>query len=360
MRIGINGRFLAARPTGVQRFGLEVLRALIGRADLLLFLPRGVRTPPDLEPDLRHIRGRWARQAWEQIELPFTARRAGADVHLHHANSAPRFGGPNVVVLHDVLPLTHPSDFTFAYRTWVRFAHVGAARKADAIVTVSAWSADHLSGLLAVPRERIAVVRQGAGPLDRPASDEAVEAVRRVYGLAGPYFLAVGADPRKGASFLHETWRSCFTSSDPELLVVGRSYDDVHRRPPERIDSHGVRYLGVVPDEDLHALTTGAVALLHPSVAEGFGRPPLEALACGTRAIVAPYGPAREVLGQAADVVPLESEAWASAVRAVLEEGASVREERVVRGREHARAFTWDGAAEALLEICEAAASKAR
>ncbi len=357
MRLGVNGRFLAARPTGVQRFAREILRALCDRVDVVLLLPRGVRPPAELADKVREIPGRLGGRIWEQLELPAAARRAGADVVLHPANALPRFGGPHVVVLHDVLPLTRPADFTLAYRLWARYAHVGAARRAAAVATVSAWSADHLAESLRIPRDRIVVVSQGAAPLDHPASPEAIEAARARFGLERPFFLAVGVEPRKGASFLEDTWRAFVTDSDPILVVAGRAHGAVHSGSSERPDRSGVLYLGHLPDEDLRALMTGSLGLLYPSMDEGFGRPPLEALACGTRVVAAPYGPAREVLGDAADIVPVEPAAWAAAIRAVAAEEPGVRADRIRSGRSHAGGFNWDDGAEQLVEICRAAAT---
>lgn len=352
MRLGVNGRFLAARPTGVQRFAREIFRRLCRRAEVTLFLPAGIE-PDDRVPGfVRSVKGRLPGPVWEQLELPVAARRAGVEALLHPANAAPIIGGPHVVVLHDVLPLIRPADFKPPYRAWVRVAHFEAARRAAAVATVSAWSADHIAERLAVPRERIVVVRQGAGPLDRPASHDQVDAVRREYGIGGTYFVTVaGGDSRKGAAFLEEVW-TAGERPPSDLVIVGGAYRAVHRGASVGTAQASVRRIGHVPDEHLRALYTGSVALLHPSAAEGFGRPPLEALACGTRVVVSPYGPAREVVGNAADIVLLDVGAWRTALREVLSEDADARLARIALGARHAAAFSWDEAAEAVLDMC--------
>jgi len=360
MRLGINGRFLAAETTGVQRFALEVTRRLAARAGVTLFLPNNAAWPSDL-PAPKHIsRGASSGPLWEQLELPRSARTERMSVVLHPASSAPLLGGPHVVVLHDVIPLARPGDYTLAYRMWAAVAHVRAARRAAAVFTVSDWSAQEIARRCGIPRARISVVEQGAGPLDSPAPPSDVQTVRERFQLPERYMLAVvGRDPRKGASFLERVW-SEWPSREPrpELVLVGRRAGRVHRAARAREAPSGVRRLGPVSDAELRALYTGAVGLLHPSAAEGFGRPPLEALACGTRVVVAPYGPAREVLGPAADVVELDTGRWRSAVTALLAEASARRMDRIVRGRAWATRYDWERTVDRLWSACVAARTR--
>ncbi|GMV05522.1 MAG: glycoside hydrolase [Gemmatimonadota bacterium] len=362
--MGVNGRFYQARVTGVQRFAREVARRLPAYADVTVLLPAGA-TDEDLPPGARVERGSLPGRAWEHAELPFRAR--ALDVVLHPANVAPLWGPAGVLVLHDVLPHTDREAFRGAYAAWARGVGGAAARRSRVVVTVSRWSAEQITYTLRIPGERIAVVPQGTAPLDAPAPAERVAEVRRRFGIEGPYFLSVaGGDPRKGSDFLRALWLEGDGPPGAGLVTVGGTHAAIHprgggaggsprgHRPGCEPAPHTV--LGHVADEDLRALYTGAVALLFPSRGEGFGRPPLEALACGTPAVVAPYGPAREVLGDAADVVPLDPAAWRAAVGALLGEAPEARAVRARRGRERAATFSWDAAAEAVARVCARAA----
>lgn len=359
MRIGYNGRFLAASPGGVQRFALEVLRRAVPRAEVTLFVPRGVRPPEWLAAAARIVEGTLSGPAWEQLELPGRARRAGVDVVLHPANAAPLWGGPNVVVLHDLAPLNDPESFRLAYRLWARVAHARAAMRAERVVTVSNWSKGEIVRRLGLSADRVTVVRQGAAPLDAPATPEAVDAVRRARGLPSRYFLATtGGDPRKGEAFLREVWRGWPAGTAPQLAIVGNHYDRVHANGG-RPEEDSVRVLGYVPDEELRALYTGAAALVYPSRLEGFGRPPVEALACGTRVMTTPYGPASEMLGGVCDLVPPDADSWRTALTSLLDEANEVRASRVAEGRRFAAAFDWQEAVCTLLDVCRDAAGAA-
>lgn len=359
MKIGLNGRFLAARATGVQRFAREVSRRLADLVELIVFVPANVGQV-DL-PATAVVRGRLAGIAWEQIELPRTASRSGVAALLHPANSCPRFGGPHIQVLHDLTPITHPELFGWRYRMWTRWAHVAPARRAAAVITVSEHWAGEISRIVGIAADRIHVVRQGIAPLDEPASDEHVAIVRETFALPDRYFLAVGVhDPRKGFDFLadvHAAWCEQRGSSEAVGLVgVGGRYTAVHGETAPR---DGLIVLGHVTDEELRALYTGAVALLFPSADEGFGRPPLEAMACGTRVIAAPYATAPEILGGAADSVPLERSAWEAALTQISTESAATRAGRIEGGRTHAAQYTWTRAVDDVMRVCEGLVSDA-
>ena len=353
MKIGLNGRFLAARGTGVQRFAREVSRRLAERVELTVFVPANVGQV-DLPP-AAVVRGRLSGIAWEQFELPRAAARSGVEALLHLANSCPRFGGPHVQVLHDLTPLTHPQLFRWPYRMWTRWAHVAPARRAAAVIAVSEHWAREISRIIGVPAERIHVVHQGVAPLVAPASQQQVAAVREAFALPDRYFLAVGVnDPRKGFDFVaeaHAAWCAQGSSAEPVALVgVGGRYASVHSETGPR---NGLIVLPHVTDEDLRGLYTGAVALLFPSADEGFGRPPLEAMACGTRVLAAPYAAAPEILGGAADLVRLERRAWQAAFRKVSTESATSRAERIEVGQLHAAQYSWTRAVDGVTRVCE-------
>jgi len=356
MRLGVNGRFYAARVTGVQRFALEVARRLLPGATLLL--PAGVEPPPGLHPSTRVVRGRLSGHAWEQLELPSLVRRAGCDAVLHMAGTAPMTAAGGVLVVHDVLPLTHPRWFAPGFRTWRRVVLRRAAPRASRLVTGTEWARREIARTLGVPPAKVVVARQGMEPFDRPAPAEAVARVRAARGLEGPFLLAVGAgDPRKNLPFLGSVlrrWRER-GGDPPPRAVVGEPSPRLFTPAggwPEEVD---VRPLGRVDDAELHALYTAASALCFPSRAEGFGRPPLEAMACGTPAVVGDYACAGEVLGGAARIVPLDRGRWADALEELTASGPPPAEGAALAGT-----YRWDSAAGTILEACEAAASERR
>ena len=354
MKLGINCRFLCVRPTGVQRFAREVTTRLCEREDATLLVPSNHRGNGVAGAHVE--RGRLGGVLWEQLELPGAAKRAGVDVLLHPANACPRFGGPHVQVLHDLIPLTRPRDFRASYGLWVRWAHVGPARSAAGLLTVSEHARSEITRVTGISADRVRVVRQGVAPLDSPADPDAVAMLRARHRAPERYFLAIASgDPRKGLAFLHEVFArwSAERGRDVALVVVGDAYEGVHRDVP---DHSAFLALGHVPDEELRALYTGSLAFLFPSIEEGFGRPPLEALACGTRVVAATYPAAEEVLGDRADLVRRDIDDWVRALDTICAEPSERRSERIARGREWAAEFNWDEATDEILSVCRAVA----
>jgi glycosyltransferase involved in cell wall biosynthesis len=355
MRLGVNGRFYAARVTGVQRFALEVASRVL--EDATLFLPAKAEPPPGLPSSARVVHGRLSGHAWEQLELPGLQRRAGCDAMLHMAGTAPLGSAGDVLVIHDVLPLTDPAWFSAGFRRWRGTVLRRASPRAARVVTVSEWARREILRTLRIAPHRVVVADQGLEPFDRPAAPDLVDSLRARRSLHGPFLLAVGAgDPRKNLPFLGRVLRRWRERGEepPPLVVVGEPHPHLFTPAggwPGEVD---VRLLGRVDDAELHALYTAASALCFPSRAEGFGRPPLEALACGTPAVVADYAAAREVLGDGACILPLDPDAWVDALRPLLS-GARTNPPAAVAAR-----YRWDAAAERVREACEAVAAERR
>ena len=359
MKIGINGRFYGARVTGVQRFAREVSSRLYERGDVVLFLPRSSPPPDNLPGHVPVVEGRLSGHLWEQLELPERASRAAVDVVLHLGGTGSARGARNVIVVYDLTPLTHPEWFTPAFRAWFRVAMGVSAQRAKALVTISEWSRSELTRVLRIDPARIRVVSQGLEPFSGPASADSVERVRRRWELPERFLLALGGrNPRKNIRFLAavlERWAERFGCA-PALIIVGEEYAWLHSRIDLPADGTlDVRFLGHVEDDDLHALYTAASVFCFPSLAEGFGRPPLEAMACGTPAVVAGYGCAAEVLGDAAPIVPLRADAWIDALRPIIEDDRE-HAEWSARARAHSSRYRWDAAIDDLIDVCRSTA----
>ncbi len=199
---------------------------------------------------------------------------------------------PMVVTLHDLIPLKRRGEYL---RTGVRFKmRYLAVRRAARLIVPTRAVADDAAELLNFPAERIDVIPEAASDTFRPAPASVVSDVRERYGLPDRYLLWVGGlehpDPRKRVAALADAPRSL------PLVLVGK-----HRRWASELP--GVQLTGLVPDADLAAIYTGAHALVFPSDDEGFGLPPVEALACGTPVAVCDLPVLHEVLGDRATYV---------------------------------------------------------
>lgn len=199
---------------------------------------------------------------------------------------------PQVVTLHDLAPLKRRSSYLRTGRHH-HLRYMAAARAERVIVPTEAVAQDVVD-VLDVERERIAVIPEAAAPAMTPRPDHEVRAARDRHGIPEDYLLWVGTldhpDPRKRVPELAATPR------DLPLVLVGATRPWAHELPD-------VILTGQVPDDDLAALYTGARALVLASDDEGFGLPPVEALACGTNVVACDVPAVREVLGDRATFV---------------------------------------------------------
>ena len=339
MRLGVNGRFLAAPLTGVQRFAHGLSSQLYGQ-DTVLFVP-GNSPQPVLPDTVQIVRGAVSGPLWEQLELPVAMRSHHVDMVLHPANTAPRMGGPHAVVVHDVLPLTHPHWFTRSYAFWHRHVVRPAIARANIVFTCSEWSAGEIARSCGVRSDRIALITQGLDPFNGPAEQDVVARTLSRYGILTPYLLCTGlGDPRKNIELLLQVVERLRKKHNQlSLVAVGARQTRVHaaRRAPWPEWLHA---LSRVDDEELRAFYTGAAAFCFPSLAEGFGRPPLEALACGTPALAGDYECASEVLGAAVPILPNRVESWVEFLDTLLREPRE-RASLVARARPMLGRFQW-------------------
>ncbi|MDQ1374064.1 MAG: hypothetical protein QOJ09_1402 [Actinomycetota bacterium] len=313
MSIVVNGRFLRRPPTGLHRVARSHL--VHGRRNGLDF---ETLTPPGIEDPLADRSvwappGRVGDHVWEQVVLPSAAR--GRRV-LSLTNTAPIAARHGVVMVHDVATLVGPEWFRTELRLYGRIS-LAAARRAETVLTVSAQVADELTGL-GIPADRLHVVRSAVDPLFVPSPPDVVEATRRRLGIGERWVLHVGwSDPRKDAATLVAASDKVVGRLNHEVVLVGgahRNFAPVHI--PSRPQ---VRMVGFVADDDLRHLLSGAVAFAFPSRYEGFGLPPLEAMACGTPAIVSDLPALRESTGGGATYVrPGDVDGWAAALEAAL------------------------------------------
>jgi glycosyltransferase involved in cell wall biosynthesis len=231
-------------------------------------------------------------------------------------NTAPLLA-PGVVVVHDIAASVGPQWFAGSMRAYAATVLRGA-RRADRVITVSDAVRSELIER-GVPAGRVVVVSPSVDDRFAPAAPDVVAATRARLELPLPYAIVVGwADPRKDVHTAVAAHRQVVADLPHELVLVGLPHPTF--APVEVESAPTIRRLGRVPDGDLVALLTGAEVLLYPSRYEGFGLPPLEALACGTPAVASDIPALRESTAGLVRLEPVGDVAqWAAALRDGLE-----------------------------------------
>lgn len=289
-----------------------------------------------------------------------SALAAAADV-LHHPFTVPipRASGPSVLTLYDLLHHDVPSHFSRAERTFRAFAYDRAAKRATRVVTISEHSRRRIHEVLGIPGERVAVIEPG---LDHTRFNPAPAAGDRVLLAAldlpaEPWLLYPAALwPHKNHAALLEALAGCPAELSLVLTGAGFGHEAELREAAER---HGVServyQLGWVAAEAVAPLYRAASGLVFPSLAEGFGQPPLEAMACGCPVAASNTGAVAEACGGAAlSFPPTDVAAMTEAMTRLVTDDA-LRSELRAAGLERAGAFIWERTAARHAEVYDAA-----
>lgn len=364
LRVGLDARFASARYDGVGRYVsalVDELQAVDPSLRLALVPP-----PPDDPPrsDLTRadghvdliapphpLRAESPRALWE---MPRLARRSGVDVwHTPFPLAAPQRRPPLVLTLHDCIPERWPSYFGRARRLAYLAAARLALRAARLVIVPSQMTADDAQRFHGVPARRIRVIAEGVAPAPALAGDAAA-AVRRRLRVPDWYVLTVGrARPHKGYRTLVRALSRIDAARRPALVRVGREDPRLRDGSTELAARLGVTMhrLEGVTDSELRALYGGAAVVAIPSLAEGFGLPLLEALACGAPVLASDIQPLRAAgAGVARYVQGDEPAAWAAALDRVCDDRAwhdSARREGPLRAAQ----FPWRATAEHTIAV---------
>ncbi len=290
----------------------------------------------------------------EQVDLPRALRRLKPKrTHFLHWNVPYASPRPFVLTVHDIIPLRLPQYFTPWQRAWYRTSLAFALRAAACVICVSEATHSDLKAAFPGVRARVSVIHEGVGKTFRPCTEEESAYVRAKYALPKNYLLYVGSNkPHKNLPALIDAYARLRAA--PSLLLAGAK-DPRYPEARHRVEMLGlrgrVRFLGTIPEADLPFLYGNARAFVFPSAYEGFGLPPLEAMACRTPVACSDIQSLREVAGDAALFFDASSTASITAVLESVLEDEELRAGLRIRGLERAARMTWDLAAQKTLEV---------
>lgn len=393
MRIGIDTTPLPPNPVGAGKYIIELTRALIElnaslpvphelvlfaqpvSHDLITHQEQRFIDAPGLTWVLVQQKNPPLRLAWEQTMLPLLVHRYRLRLlHSLHYTRPLYLPCRSVVTFHDMTFLLYPQLHTLPKRIIFPPAIRASARLADALIAVSEHTRQDAIRLLHIPPKKIHTAPHGVLPSYHPITDPSVlQSCQEKYHLPSKFILYVGAiEPRKNLPTLIRSY-AALNRADNARAVVGAQHVGTHCAPTiphlvlvgrlgwmyaevlELIEQTGlqekIHLTGYVPEQDLPAIYNLAQVFVYPSTYEGFGLPPLEAMACGTPVITTHVSAMIDVVGQAGILVaPNDEPALRQALQDMLT-SPQLREDLRARGLTQAAGFTWQKTAHQTIQV---------
>ncbi|OYE05960.1 glycosyltransferase family 4 protein [Nostoc sp. 'Peltigera membranacea cyanobiont' 232] len=351
MPILVNLSFAPAQPTGWLSYSLNLLKEL-KNLDIDVLSPieiSGIRchqSPPEMTTDFG-MKGHLKRLLWTQFKLPNLYRKMKSTLLFSPIPEAPLFSSCSyVVTVHDLIPLRFPQWFSRTQRLYCSYYIRAVIRQSKHVICDSMATAEDLSKFLGVTEDKITVI-----PL---AYDS--EKFRFLDLPTQNYFLYLGRhNPHKNSERLITAFAALPNRQDYELWLAGpsdRRYTPVLKAQVEKLGiTNQVKFLDYIPDSELPKIINEAIALVFPSLWEGFGLPVLEAMACGTPVITSNLSSLPEVAGDAAILIdPYKIGEITEAMQAIAT-NSGLRSRLSSQGITHCQQFSWEKTGKATVEV---------
>ncbi|MBI2589814.1 glycosyltransferase family 4 protein [Candidatus Berkelbacteria bacterium] len=360
MKIGIDMQTTVGQKTG---FGFYV-ENLVNNLERIDRINEYKKLIPISRADYRSLERWW----WDQVRIPQLARRFKIDLLHQPAFSAPiLFPGPIVVTLHDLIAIHYGADIPLGSRLyfgkWMPFSY----RYADHIIAISEHTKRDAIKLLGLDEAKITVIYEAADSVFQPIRDrESLTSIRAKYQTGDKFILHVGTlNPRKNLEFLVKVFAEVRKRVGHrwKLVITGQKgwyYEGLFKLVEKLGLQSAVVFTGYINDHDKPLLYNAASIFAFPSLYEGAGLPPLEAMSCGTPVVSSNTSSLPEMVGEGGILLsPTNLSAWARALTSLIAD-ASLRRELAGKGRKQARRFSWERTAKETIRIYEATYARSR
>lgn len=336
-KIVINARFLTQPITGVQRFAVEICKELQKKNENIVFVCPSNILHKDIAQLLKvKVIGYNTGHLWEKIDLPVYLRLHGNPLLINLCNTSPLFYSNQIVTIHDMAVFENPSWFTKKFVLLYKFVYPLMVLNSKKVLTVSEFSRKEIQKYLNVKIDKIEVIYNSV--------DHCRVFTGESQNKYGKYILCVGSvEPRKNLKNLIKAFDLASLPDDYNLVIVGGKNKLFNSLPlddsPKLLDK--VIFTGYVSDEELSYLYQHAKVFVYPSLYEGFGIPPLEAMFYGCPTIISNTSSLPEVCGDASLYInPYHTQSIVTQIEHLLS-NKDTRDKLVADGYKQVLKYSW-------------------
>jgi glycosyltransferase involved in cell wall biosynthesis len=358
--IYFNARFLTQAVSGVQRYAIELLKALdkaitekevdIDGFHLILLAPKDIKIDPNFKNiELKKV-GSLRGHLWEQVELPFYSKN-GLLVNL--CNTGPLLKRHQIITIHDMAEFSISENFSFLFRKSYQLLHVILSKSSRKIISVSNFSKEEIIKYCSVISKKVVVIYESGNHIEFINEDRSI--IDKYNLLDQPFILAVSSvNPNKNFASIIKAME-LLNDLNFSVVIAGKKSQIFNQSDSNLLNK--ATYVGFITDQQLKSLYNHASCFVFPSFYEGFGLPPLEAMVCGCPVIVSNSAALPEICGDAAIYCdPKDPIDIAIKIRGILESESSEEIQRL-KGYQHSKKYSWNTAAIKTFELINEVAS---
>lgn len=328
--------------TGIQRFAYELCKALINDGvEITILAPRRIRKEYKLNCRIIKV-GFFPGLFWEHIELALFLLLHKNPLLINFGSPGPLFYKNRIVSIHDISFYVNPEWFSWSYSKYYKLITPVFTRLSKKIITVSEFSKNEIANKLNINREKIVVISNAVSKNLKVTTSE-------INNKKEKYILTVSSlDPRKNLIRLVDAYNISGIKNDVKLIIVGKGSSMFNIKITEDLLNNSIGY---VSDEELATLYKNAALFVYPSLYEGFGIPPLEAMSLGCPVVLSDIPVFREIFGDAVHYVdPFNKDSISEGILHVLSDD-SYRNNLIQRGHKKALQYDWKRSAEKLAGV---------
>lgn len=358
MNIAFNGLIIDKKRAGIGQYGYNLIQSLINKKgiDYTFFLQKDIKFNYSNIIYNKNYKSAYERMFAEQFIMPFKYNKFDLVHFLDYSSPLVPIKAPFITTIHDLTFYRYPKTFTNKSRKIKQMLTPISINRASAIIAVSESTKKDILEYFPQAEGKVKVIYPGKPDFKKIEDKTYIEYVKKIYGIEGNYILSVGTlEPRKNIISLLKAFVKVHRKiKDMKLVLVGSKgwlYEEVFTKVNNMEIRDNIVYTGYVEQQHMSVLYSGAEVFVYPSIYEGFGLPPLEAMSCGVPVVVSNTSSLPEVVGGAgAYCNPHDIDSISGAILSILNSD-EIRKDLIYKGLKQCEKFSWEKTADNVIDL---------